>query len=128
MCKWTECSKLLERYGRTAVFRDTLAKEQDSLGYRILKKNGISIFCINNSGGVSNRFKTYASQWKAEDILYAARGMEFLNIRCTPYYYLFAPDNRLVYHGTTTDITDTLLSAKSKYEKQKRTDNVTHVR
>lgn len=102
-------------------FLQTLEKEKDSLGYRVLEQNDISIFCIENKGGVTDRFKSYAKKWKAEDILYAARGMEFLNVRYTPYYYLYSPDNSLIYHGTTKNITDTLLHAKSMYEKQKNT-------
>ena len=102
------------------AFLQSLSKEKDSLGYRVLEKNGISIFCIENNGGMTDKFKNYASKWKAEDVLYAARGMEFLRIKYTPYYYLYSPDNKLVYHGTTEHITDTLLYAKSTYEKRQQ--------
>ena len=112
--------KLLEfwSYGckPCASFLQSLAQEQDSLGYRVLENNGINLFCILNDGGVTPKFKRYATQWRAEDILFAARGLNLLHIPCTPYYYLFAPNNSLVYHGSAKAITDTLLSAKRRYE------------
>ena len=99
-------------------FWNELHREKDSIGYRTLEHDGIQLFCINNEGGVTQKFIDYATRFHTQDIMYAARGFNKLNTRMTPSYYLFAPNHDLVYHGYTKNIIDTLLNAKEKYEQE----------
>ena len=106
-----------------ASFWTELQQEKDSLGYRRLEHNGIQLFCINNEGGVTQKFIGYANRFHAHDIMYAARGLHFLDTRMTPTYYLFAPNHDLVYHGYSKQIIDTLLDAKKRYEQKAQCQN-----
>jgi hypothetical protein len=81
------------------------------------------LFCINNEGGVTQKFIGYANRFHAHDIMYAARGLHFLDTRMTPTYYLFAPNHDLVYHGYSKQIIDTLLDAKKRYEQKAQCQN-----
>ena len=101
-------------------FLKHLQKEADSLGYRLLEKEGVRLYCINPKGGVTPRFRAYAEKWGAQDILYSARGIDSrLNVRCWPSIYLFAPNGDLVFHDECEyipDLTETILESKHNYE------------
>lgn len=100
-----------------AEFWRGLQKEKDSLGYRRLEHEGIRLFCINSKGGLTEKFLNHAQHFQATDIMYAARGMQSLQVNAYPTYYLFAPNRDLVFQGYAKNITDTLLKAKSEYER-----------
>lgn len=103
-----------------AEFWRGLQKEKDSLGYRRLEHEGIRLFCINSKGGLTEKFLNHAQHFQAPDIMYAARGMQLLQVNVYPTYYLFAPNRELVFHGYTKNITDTLLKAKREYERVRK--------
>ena len=100
-----------------AEFWQSMQKEKDSLGYRRLEHEGIHLFCINTKGGLTEKFLDHAQHFQAADIMYAARGMQLLRVDSYPTYYLFSPNRELVFRGSVSDVTDTLLKAKREYER-----------
>lgn len=98
------------------LFHLDLKKEKDSLGYRILEKEGIRIFCINYETGMTEKYQEYARSCDLSDIAYASRDISrFLNIPHFPYYYLFSPKGELVFRGDLDY--EAMLKAKRQYEK-----------
>lgn len=98
-----------------------LEQEKESLGFRQLDKEGVKLFCIYPKGGITPAFKQHADRYKAQDILYAARGISsLLSVRYYPIYYLFSPSRELVFRGgpetEEDDIVEMLLKAKREYE------------
>lgn len=106
-------------------FMADLKKEKDSLGYTQLEHNGVRIFCINNEGPATPKFIDYAKRLMATEYMYASREMGAMEIRVTPTYYLFSPNRDPVYIGYSKNITETLLSAKRKYEESHHNKSIT---
>ena len=99
-----------------AFFHRDLQKERDSLGYRILEREGIRLFCINYEGGRTGKFCEYAEHFGIPDIAYASRDISrFISIPHFPYFYLFSPSGELVYRGDLDYAA--ILKAKQNYEK-----------
>ena len=103
--------------GPCMVFHQQLKKEQDSLGYRILEREGIHIFCINYKSGMTETVRNYAQTYGISDITYTSRDISrHISIPYSPYYYLFSPSGELVYRGVLNY--EKLLEAKRQYEKK----------
>lgn len=97
-------------------FHRDLQKERDSLGYRVLEREGIRLFCINYKGGRTGKFCEYAEHYGISDIAYASREISrFISIPHFPYFYLFSPSGELVYRGDLDYAA--ILKAKQNYEK-----------
>ena len=101
-----------------ALFLSSLQAEMQTLGYRTLEKEGISIYCINNTCGVTPKFKEYAERFDAGDIVFSAKNRDVLQITAFPTYYLFSPENELVFRGADTNIIDKIVGLKKEYEKK----------
>lgn len=103
------CIKNLHKFGM----------EVDSLGYRVLEKQGVSIVSVNYVSGNTTLICDMASKTNTTDITYYAQGlMRVITIPYFGYYYLISPDKQIVYE--TADLGDysELLEAKANYEKQ----------
>ncbi len=99
-----------------AFFHRDLQKERDSLGYRVLEREGIRLLCINYEGGRTGKFREYAEYFSITDITYASRDISrFISIPHFPYFYLFSPSGELVYRGNLDYAA--ILKAKQNYEK-----------
>ena len=81
------------------------AHEIDSLGYRILEKEGIKILAIEHRSNNLEHIRQIASKSNSEDIAYSAKDiMTVINIPTLGYYYLVSPNKEIVYE--TGDLGD----------------------
>lgn len=103
------CIRNMQKYGR----------EKDSLGYRVVEKQGISILSTNYVSGNMNLIGEMASKTNTTDITYCAQGlMRTLTIPYLGYYYLISPDKQIVYETSNLGDYSELFEAKANYEKQ----------
>lgn len=101
------CMKNLQRY----------KKQTDSLGYRILEKEGIKIMAINYWSNNMELIAETAEKYDIQDIVYSAKGMgEFIKIPYIGYFYLLSPSKEKIFEtGDLGDYSE-LLKAKANYE------------
>ena len=77
---------------------DRYAKEKDSLGYRILEKEGIKIMAIEHKSNNMEYIEKYAKRYHSEDITYSAKGIfNAIDVNWWECYYLISPDKKAVY-------------------------------
>ena len=77
---------------------DRYAKEKDSLGYRILEKEGIKIMAIEHKSNNMEYIEKYAKRHHSEDITYSAKGIfNAIDVNWWECYYLISPDKKVVY-------------------------------
>ena len=82
-----------------------LRKEQDSLGYRELDKQGIKILMINAISDNMERLDSMACKYDLRDCIYSAKGVgERIDIHLMPQYYLVSPQKQIV--AVTNDLGD----------------------
>ncbi|MCQ2330341.1 MAG: hypothetical protein MJZ93_07305, partial [Paludibacteraceae bacterium] len=100
------CIGNLKRYGH----------EMDSLGYRILEKEGVKIIAVNYSSDNTDLITDIGVNTKTSDILYSAKGMNaIISIPTLGYYYLISPNKEIVYETNNLGDYSELLKAKAKY-------------
>ena len=91
--------------------------EIDSLGYRILEKEGIEILAINYSTDNMELLNDIAKKTNSKDIIYSAKGFNgCISIPYLGYYYLISPDKKVVFKDYKLGDYSELLKAKEKYE------------
>ena len=94
---WTfnyeSCMKQLERY----------AQEKDSLGYRIIEKEGVKIMAINYLSNNMKYIEKVAKRFDCDDIIYSGKEI-YSVIYPSCYYYLISPDKKVVL--TTNKLED----------------------
>ena len=94
---WTfnyeSCMKQLERY----------AHEKDSLGYRIIEKEGVKIMAINYLSNNMKYIEKVAKRFDCDDIIYSGKEI-YSVIYPSCYYYLISPDKKVVL--TTNKLED----------------------
>jgi hypothetical protein len=79
---------------------DRYAKEKDSLGYRILEKEGIKIMAIEHKSNNMEYIEKYAKRHHSEDITYSAKGIfNAIDVNWWECYYLISPDKKVVYRA-----------------------------
>ena len=106
------CYEQLKRYDN----------ERDSLGYRILEKNGVNIYCINPSSNRIDMLKSIADEFRCGDIIFCSKGMtRRSDFGAAPEYVLVSPANEIVYKSRTLGDYSELLKAKQEYEQKHRT-------
>ncbi len=77
---------------------DKYAHEKDSLGYRILEKEGIKIMAIEHRSNNMEYIEKVAKKYEFEDITYSGKGIySVIEIPYFGYYYLISPDKKVVY-------------------------------
>lgn len=97
----------------------SLKTEKDSLGYRILEKEGVKIMLINPLSNNFDVLKTFADDYFVRDIVYHAKGLgNIFNIRPMPKYFLISPDKQIVYKSETLSDYAPLLQAQKDYEQK----------
>lgn len=85
-----------------AKFDLQMAREQDSLGYRVLEHEGIRVICANPHARVNDHFVEFAKQFRISDIAYSAIGLgDCVNFGSFPHYILFSPDKKVVFRGSS---------------------------
>ena len=81
------------------------AHEIDSLGYRILEKEGIKILAIEHKSDDMELISKRARLTNSKDIMYSGKGIgATINLPALGYYYLISPDKEIVYE--TGDLGD----------------------
>jgi len=105
------CIKELGEWGR----------EKDSLGYRILSKEGIKILSVNYLSDNIGKIKEIADRTNSTDIMHYAKGMgDYINLPYIGYNFLLSPNKKLVYKspyiGSFGKDYSELLKAKADYE------------
>lgn len=91
----------------------------DSLGYRILEKEGVKIIAVNYSSDNTDLITDIGVNTKTSDILYSAKGMNaIISIPTLGYYYLISPNKEIVYETNNLGDYSELLKAKAKYIKE----------
>lgn len=101
-----------------------MKQEQDSLGYRMLEHEGISVYCVNIISRVTDYFVEFAKTNGISDIAFSGKETAgSLNVYSYPYYVLISPDRKIVYRGSYLENTNTsrynlILDAKNNYYKQ----------
>ena len=79
--------------------------EKDSLGYRILEKEGIKILAIEHKSDDMELIAKRARLTNSKDIMYSGKGIgATINLPALGYYYLISPDKEIVYE--TGDLGD----------------------
>lgn len=103
------CMKNLQRY----------KQQTDSLGYRILEKEGVTIMAINYQSNNMEKLGELADKTSTRDIMYSAKEMQSLiKLDYIGYYYLLSPDKKLIYETSNLGDYSELLKAKETWEKQ----------
>ena len=94
--------------------------ETDSLGYRIIEKEGIKIMAINYLSNNMNKIGEIATKTSTCDIVYSAKGIrQFISIPYLGYYYLVSPSNEILLSSIDCDY-DKILKAKYEYERNSK--------
>ena len=96
---WTlnceQCLEQLERY----------VHEKDSLGYRVLEKEGIKIMAIEHQSNNMEYIEKVAKKFDGDDIIYSGKEIySAIEIPYFGYYYLISPDKKVVL--TTNKLED----------------------
>ena len=74
------------------------AHEKDSLGYRILEKEGIKIMAIEHRSNNMEYIEKVAKKYEFEDITYSGKGIySVIEIPYFGYYYLISPDKKVFF-------------------------------
>lgn len=95
--------------------------EIDSLGYRIIEKEGIEILAINYSTDNMDILKNMAEKTNSTDIIYSAKGFNgCISIPYLGYYYLISPDKKVVFKDYQLGDYSELLKAKEEYENENK--------
>ena len=89
---WTfnyeSCMKQLERY----------AQEKDSLGYRIIEKEGVKIMAIEHRSNNMEYIEKVAKKFDGDDIIYSGKEIySAIEIPYFGYYYLISPDKKFFF-------------------------------
>jgi hypothetical protein len=96
-------------------------EEKDSLGYRPLEKNGITILSINYNSNNINLIKQVSTKTNSDDIMFSAKGInQHISLPYLGYNYLLSPQKEIVYRSTYIGHKGNyseLLEAKANYEK-----------
>lgn len=81
------------------------AHEIDSLGYRVLEKEGIKILAIEHKSDDMELIAKRARLTNSKDIMYSGKGIgATINLPALGYYYLISPNKEIVYE--TGDLGD----------------------
>lgn len=102
------CLENLQNYGH----------EKNSLGYRVLEREGIKIMAVNQSSDNMELIRQIGEKTGTTDLMYSGKGLSgVIELRYLGYYYLISPDRQIAYE--TYDLGDysELLNAKKKYDK-----------
>jgi len=101
------CMKNLQRY----------KQQTDSLGYRILEKEGIKIMAINYWSSNMELIAGTAEKYDIQDIVCSAKGMgEFIKIPYIGYFYMLSPSKEMIFENWELGDYSELLKAKADYE------------
>ena len=74
------------------------AHEIDSLGYRIIEKEGIKILAIEHKSDNLELIAKRAELTNSKDIMYSGKGIgATINLPALGYYYLVSPNKEIVY-------------------------------
>lgn len=95
--------------------------ENDSLGFRILEKEGLSIIAANAFSDNMKLLEEIASKYENKDVLYSAKGifsMLSLVNHSFPSYYLISPEKEIIWRSNSLGDYSELLEAKANYEIQ----------
>ena len=105
------CIENLQNYGH----------EKDSLGYRILEREGIKIMAVNQSSDNLELIRQFGEKTGTTDIMYSGKGLSgVIELQYYGYYYLISPDRQIAYESSHLGDYSELLKAKSDYEKQQQ--------
>lgn len=105
------CIENLQNYGH----------EKDSLGYRLLEREGIKIMAVNQSSDNLELIRQFGEKTGTTDIMYSGKGLSgVIELRYYGYYYLISPDRQIAYESSHLGDYSELLKAKSDYEKQQQ--------
>ena len=105
------CIENLQNYGH----------EKDSLGYRILEREGIKIMAVNQSSDNLELIRQFGEKTGTTDIMYSGKGLSgVIELQYYGYYYLISPDRQIAYESNHLGDYSELLKAKSDYEKQQQ--------
>ena len=75
-----------------------MAAEKDSLGYRIIEKEGIKILAIEHKSDNLELIAKRAELTNSKDIMYSGKGIgAIINLPASGYYYLVSPNKEIVY-------------------------------
>ncbi|MBQ9587987.1 MAG: DUF1573 domain-containing protein [Bacteroidales bacterium] len=100
-----------------AAFHEELRKEKEINGFRSLEKDGVRVLCINGTGGMTDKLREYSEKYDIADITYSGMAIrDILGISSYPKYFLFSPKGELVFSGFSSDVTDTVIALKRKYD------------
>lgn len=87
----TDCEPCIEHLMR-------MDAEKDSIGNRIIEKEGIKILAIEHKSNNMEIIAKRAYKTKSEDIMYSGKGIgTTINIPTLGYYYLVSPNKEIVY-------------------------------
>ena len=106
------CSPCVESFQK-------IKHEQDSLGHRILEREGIKMFLINEFSDNAELIMEKMEKYNINDIIYTAKGFrKIYDASPCPYIILVSPDKQKVYEvaGEVGDCYQELLKAKKEYE------------
>lgn len=113
----------LWQFGCTSCYQGLmrLQHERDSLGYRILDHEGITIIAANAKSDNFDLIKEISEKCGCPDILYVGKGtssMIALVNHAFPSYYLISPEKEIIWRSNYLGDYSELLEAKANYEKQ----------
>lgn len=100
-------------------FFEQVNAAQQQNGQLSLEKENIQLFSVNFRSNNTDTFRKYVERFHIEDYGYAANGLPGLAVPFTPYFYLIAPDGKIVYSGEAKPISE-FIKAKNEYSKQHR--------
>jgi hypothetical protein len=99
----------------------TFKQETDSLGYRILEKQNITLLSVNALSNNLEMINDYANKYSMEEIMYSSKGfntkLSLVNYSY-PSYYLISPKKEIIWRSNSLGDYSELLEAKANYEKQ----------
>lgn len=100
----------------------TIKEEQDSLGYRILEREGIKMMLVNEFSDNVELVRERIDQYSIDDIVYTAKGVSRIyRANPCPYIILISPDKQKVYEvAGNNDCYKQLLKAKREYERNNK--------
>ena len=81
-------------------FANRMSAEKDSLGYRVLEHEGVSVVCINPTSKLTDHLANYAREHDIADICYSGNQIiGSINWFSTPYYLLLSPKGEILFRG-----------------------------
>ena len=101
------CIENLRNYGQ----------EKDSLGYRVLEREGITILAVNQSSDNMDLIRDIGEKTGTTDLVCSGKGLSgLITLHYYGYYFLVSPDKQIVYETSELGDYSELLEAKSNYE------------